>query len=208
MNNIVVALKSDIAKIIYVMVIIVCCFLVPNMIGRCSVPEPIIADNTQHIIDSVNQVHRDKERAKLDSIDKVTEKKLSVLKTQISVRDKKIVALKEYTETLIDAYENDPDLAKCDSVVNSQQKIISEQDSLIEDIGAEAEHYSNMLYSSKQKLVYVEVDKAEIVKQLKLKDATIEDLYKQLTKNQKRYKFCKGVMQVFIIAESIVMLVK
>lgn len=208
LKSILLILKSDFAKVVYFILIIFACFLIPNIVGRCSVHKPVFTDNTQHVIDSVNQLYRAKERLKLDSIDKVSAKKISLLKTEISIRDKKINILKAENETLIDAYENDPDLSKCDSIVESQKQIIKELDLQIEDIGAEAEHYSNMLYSSQQKIVFVEVDKAEAIKELKIKEATIQDLYKQLTKNQKKYKFWKSVLQIVAVVEAAIIVVK
>jgi hypothetical protein len=171
---------------------------------------PIVppVDNTQHIIDSVKQAERAILISKLDSSNLKHKREVFTLENTIIKQRTEIKTQKQINEELIDAYENDPDLVRCDSVVESQKKIIAEQDSLIESLDAEAMHYADMLANTERKVVLVEVDKKEITKQLVLKDNTIKELQAILVKNDRKHKFWNSVLKGVAIAEGALLIVK
>lgn len=103
------------------------------------------------IVDSLKTIETKHLIVYKDSLISVYDGKLSVVKLTINKQKVQIDDLKKINENLIDNYYSSPSLAKCDSLVKNQTKIIKNQDQQIDSLDSEAEYYSRNVYELQTK---------------------------------------------------------
>lgn len=139
--------------------------------------EPIIqvlentykSDSLQMCINALN--------LKIDSTSKLIKSRERVITLQRAT----ITDVVSYADSLELAYNNQKTIDRCDSVIAAKNKVISEKDTLIDELDAEAQEYSRQVFQL--------TDKADKQSQLiKEKDIQIDNL--SCTVNWKvRHKF-------------------
>lgn len=103
------------------------------------------------IVDSLKTIETKHLIVYKDSLIAVYSSKLSADRMTINNQKLQITDLKKTNDNLVDKYNLNPTLAKCDSLVNNQTKIINTQDQQIDSLDSEAECYSRIVYELRTK---------------------------------------------------------
>lgn len=159
-------------------------------------------------VDSMKLLINDLLIKQADSLLNVSDEKIYVLKNKTSKDKLKLEKEKVDKDSALARFKRNPDIENCKKTVSEQQDCISAQDSIIEDLGAEAEEYSNKNLAYEIKIKGLD-GKLSVMNQKSVNDSTIiQDYKKQNTRLEKRSKFREGVLKVVIVAETVYLLIK
>ena len=189
-------------------------FLLINRIGSCvdkkqgATVEQIGEDAVRrHVIDSMQNLMDKELIAQNNRLVKESEQRLKD-QQKVTVGYKNEAKIwKHKTDSLMSVYEADPTLQNCDSVVDNQQKVIAEQDNIIESLGAEAEEYSGQLHVLKQNIVLLDsavLRERNEVKALQINLADTRILYEKLSE---RRKIGNAIRNAIIVTELVAFIV-
>ena len=131
-----------------------------------------------------------------DVLIKQHKKELVTIQNTVVNQKKDIKRLKSENDDLIAEYNANQTIDNCESVVNSQIKIIAKQDTVIEELGNEAETYSKINYLLEQKLsikdtIIVSKENLVIAKDIRIRQLIYEKV--ELQHKNKVQKFWRNV---------------
>lgn len=190
-------------------------FLLINRIGSCvdkkqgATVEQISADAVRrHVIDSMRHLMDKELIAQNNRLVGESEQRLKDQQKVTVLYKNEAKIWKHKTDSLMSVYEADPTLQNCDSVVSNQQKVIAEQEGVIESLGAEAEEYSLQLHTLKQNIVLLDstvMRERNEIKNLQIDLTDTRVLYEKL---RDRRKTGNLVRNTIILVELVAILIK
>lgn len=150
----------------YFIVLILAVMIGSVIFEKCISAEHIIesADINQmrrHIIDSIAVEQHAKRIALIDSIERVRQEELKIIKSKNTGLLKENNKLKTHIDSIY-AVADTLDLANCNKVVDFQSELILNQDTIIENQYKEIDVYRVSLYSMNQKYVYEQSEKMRV----------------------------------------------
>ena len=121
---------------------------------------------------------------------------ITMFKNRVVGLNKDIINLKRENKDLIGEYNSNQTIDNCESIVKNQIKIISKQDTTIEELGKESESYSRALYLTEQKLsmkdtIIVSKENLVIAKDIRIRQLIYEKV--ELQHKNKVQKFWRNV---------------
>lgn len=185
------------------------------MIGTCA--ENKNEQQTQEIsntilynkgVDSVKLLMQDKLIQQADSLEKIADKNLLELKKKTDKDKAGLRTQKEEADSALARFTRNPDLENCITTVKEQKEQIYEQETVIEDLGAEAEEYSNKNYALVQKVEGLETKIVILKSQHTTDSVTVVKLMNQNEKIQKQNKVGKFIRNTIITIETAFLIVK
>ena len=190
-------------------------FLLINRIGSCvdkkqgATVEQISADAVRrHVIDSMRHLMDKELIAQNNRLVGESEQRLKDQQKVTVLYKNEAKIWKHKTDSLMSVYEAEPTLQNCDSVVSNQQKVIVEQEGVIESLGAEAEEYSLQLHTLKQNIVLLDstvLRERNEIKNLQINLTDTRVLYEKL---RDRRKTGNLVRNTIILVELVAILIK